>query len=337
MLIFCGSRRKVRMRVFISCIAHATFCWLFILGGHCLGAEKRANGKVKVFVLSGQSNMVGFGQVTNPKNQRGTMEFYTKEFPDKYGHLMGRRGKPEERKDVWVVSLGQVEKSGWLTTGFGKSDNQIGPEYAFGQVIGDYFEDPVVLIKVAWGGRSLFHNFLPPSAEDYPEPEKDGDKGFEYHELVRQVKLVTSDLKEYFPKYRGGGYELLGLGWHQGWNDRVSKKGVEIYEGNLVHLVEDLRKDLEAEDLPFVVANTGMQSKQNYAGRVKKKAEEFMDSQLAITKKRKYQNIGGVDTREFWRPVEESPSGQNYHWNQNWESYFLIGEAMGNEMLKFLE
>ena len=29
-----------------------------------------------------------------------------------------------------------------------------------------------------------------------------------------------------------------------------------------------------------------------------------------------------------------SPTGQGYHWNTNAETYYLIGEAMGNAMKK---
>ena len=32
--------------------------------------------------------------------------------------------------------------------------------------------------------------------------------------------------------------------------------------------------------------------------------------------------------------ADQSPSGQGYHWNSNAETYFLIGEAMGQAMLR---
>jgi alpha-galactosidase len=43
-----------------------------------------------------------------------------------------------------------------------------------------------------------------------------------------------------------------------------------------------------------------------------------------------------VSTRDFFRTREESPSGQAYHWNSNAETYYLIGEAMGQAMLQLL-
>ena len=47
-------------------------------------------------------------------------------------------------------------------------------------------------------------------------------------------------------------------------------------------------------------------------------------------------NVAFVGTKEFWRTAEESPSSQGYHWNTNAETYYLIGEAMGQAMKKLL-
>lgn len=297
-----------------------------------------ANGKLKVFILAGQSNMVGFGQV---KGSPGTMETYVKSNPKDYGALVDKSGNPVGRKDVWIVNLSAADKpkQGWLTTGFGASDGHIGPEYGFGFEVGNYFEDPVLIIKCAWGGRSLYQNFLPPSAETYAKPEKDGDKGFQYAEVLRITKEVTSNLKKYFPDYRGKGYELVGFGWHQGWNDRINQPAVDAYESNLVHLVKDLRKDLGVPNLPFVIADTGMGG-WDIPDRYKGKAVKLMDAQMAIADPKKYPefkgNVAGVETRGFQRKQEESPSKQDYHWFRNWETLYLIGKGMGDSMVGLL-
>lgn len=61
-----------------------------------------ANGKLKIFILPGQSNMVGFGQV---EGSPGTMETCVKSNPKDYAHLVGKDGKPVVRDDVWIVNL----------------------------------------------------------------------------------------------------------------------------------------------------------------------------------------------------------------------------------------
>ena len=297
-----------------------------------------ADGKLKIFVLAGQSNMVGFGQV---EGSPGTMESYLKSKPEDYGHLVDKNGKRIVRDDVWIVNISNKEKEqqGWLTTGYGASEGHIGPEYGFGFVLGERYEDPILLIKSAWGGRSLHHNFLSPSAADYPKPEKDGDQGFHYAEILRHVKEITGNLKKYYPDYSGKGYEIIGFGWHQGWNDRINQAAVDVYEKNMVHFVKDMQNDLGIEKLPFVIANTGMGG-WDIPVRYKAKVEKLMEAQLALSDPEKYPefagNVGGVETRDFQRTREESPSKQDFHWMRNWETLYLIGDGMGDSMVELL-
>jgi hypothetical protein len=297
-----------------------------------------ANGKLKIFILAGQSNMVGFGQLSGSP---GTMESYVKNNPDAYGHLVDTDGKHVMRDDVWIVNLSNTdkEKMGWLTTGYGASEGHIGPEYGFGFAVGDYFEDPVLIIKSAWGGKSLSHNFLPPSSEQYPKPEKDGDKGFHYAEVIRHVGEITGNLKKYFPDYSGNGYEIVGFGWHQGWNDRINQQAVDAYEKNMVNFVNDIRRDLKIKNLPVVIGNTGMGGWDiPETARYKTRVEKLMIAQLALADPIKYPqfegNVAGVETRDFQRKQEESPSKQDYHWLRNWETYYLIGKSMGHSMVE---
>jgi alpha-galactosidase len=295
-----------------------------------------ANGKLKIFILAGQSNMVGFGKV---EGGTGTMDHYVNKYPARYGHLVDDNGQPVVRDDVWLVNLtGDKPQTGWLKPGYGASENHIGPEYGFGFVLGDYYEDPVLIIKSAWGGRSLYHNFLPPSSEDYPEPEKDGDKGFQYFQTVHHVKQITSNLKKYYPSYEGNGYEIVGFGWHQGWNDRINADAVDAYEQNMVNFIKDMREDLGVEKLPFVIANTGINGWDIPESKAwKQKVEKHMRAQLRVASHTAHpefrDNVAGVETRGFWRTPEESPSGQGFHWNRNWETLYLIGESMGEAMV----
>jgi len=267
------------------------------------------------------------------------MEACLKNNPKDYKHLVDKNGKPVVRNDVWVVNLSYKEQQGWLTTGYGSSEGYIGPEYGFGFAVGDYYEDPVLLIKSAWGGRSLHTNFLSPSSKEYPAPKADGDTGFQYAEVIRHVKEITGDLKRYYPHYTGKGFEIVGFGWHQGWNDRIDQKAVDAYEKNMENFIRDIRKDLGREKLPFVIANTGMGG-WKIVGNYKAKVEKLMVAQLALADAKKYPefkgNVAGVETRDFWREREVSPSKQDFHWNRNWETLYLIGKGMGEAMVGML-
>ena len=48
-------------------------------------------------------------------------------------------------------------------------------------------------------------------------------------------------------------------------------------------------------------------------------------------------NVLTVETRDFWREPELSPRNQGVHYNQNAETYMLVGEALGKGMLELLK
>ncbi len=280
---------------------------------------------IKVFILAGQSNMEGHGFVNaDPKRNggKGSLEYLAKEpaTADKFKHLLGKNGGWAVRDDVWVHFLG---RKGRLTVGFGANEERIGPELGFGQVVGDAYEEPVLLVKLAWGGKSLAKDFRPPSSG--------GDVGPYYKEIVKRTKDLLANLKKEFPEFEGREYELAGFGWHQGWNDRVNQAFNDEYEKNMANFIRDIRKDLGVKKLPFVIAETGMTGKNETHPR----ALSLMKAQAAVAEYEEFQgNVVFVGTRDFWREKEVSPTAQGYHWNTNAETYYLIGETMGRAMRK---
>ncbi len=280
---------------------------------------------LKVFILAGQSNMQGAGFVdADPKRNggKGSLEFIVNDAAtvSKYKHLRGKDGKWAVRDDVWIHYL---DRKGPLTVGYGASADRIGPELGFGQVVGDAYEEPVLLIKLAWGGKSLGKDFRPPSSG--------GEVGPYYKEVVDRSKAVLGDVKGQFPELAGRTPELVGFGWHQGWNDRVNQAFNDEYEKNMANFIRDIRKDLGVKNLPLVLAETGMSGKDETHPR----ALSLMKAQAAVAEQKEFQgNVAFVGTRAFWRDKDVSPSGQAYHWNTNAETYYLIGEGMGHAMVK---
>ncbi|MAE46739.1 MAG: sialate O-acetylesterase [Planctomycetes bacterium] len=283
---------------------------------------------LKVFILAGQSNMVGAGEVkANPDRNggQGTLEHLVKSNSKskKYNHLVDGNGDWVVRDDVWISYF---ERGGLLSVGYGGDEGKIGPELGFGHVVGEFFDEPVLLIKVAWGGKSVGKEFRPPSAG--------GEVGEAYTALFAQVREVLDDLDGRFPDLKHDGYEMLGIGWHQGWNDRVNQAFNDAYEHNLSCFIRDARKELDTPDLPFVIAETGMSGHEERHPR----ALSLMKAQAAVAQREEFRgNVAFVGTKDFYRPKEVSPSGQAYHWNNNAETYYLIGEGMGQAMLKLLE
>jgi len=286
-----------------------------------------AGETVKVFILAGQSNMQGHGKVdAEPKANegKGSLQWLVKN-PDtaaKYKHLVDADGQWIARDDVQIWYL---DRKGNLAPGFGFREGYIGPELGFGQVVGEAFEEPVLLIKLAWGGKSLAKDFRPPSSG--------GEVGPYYQDLLKLTKEVLGDAKSLFPQYADRKLELVGFGWHQGWNDRVNQAFNDEYEQNLANFIRDIRKDLGVPNLPFVIAETGMSGREETHPR----ALSLMKAQAAVAKYDEFQgNVAFVGTKDFFRPKEASPSGQAYHWNSNAETYYLIGEGMGTAMLRLI-
>jgi alpha-galactosidase len=283
---------------------------------------------LKVFILAGQSNMVGKGTVEptqahlDRNGGQGTLVDLVNNAATRstYAHLDGGNGAWAVRDDVWLVDL---EASGPLTI----TGETFGPELQFGHVLGDYYENPVLIIKTSWGGKSLNVEFRPPSAG--------GTVGESYTEMVDRVHRVLGDIGEFYPGYSGQGYEIVGLGWHQGWNDRIDSEAVAAYQSNCVHLINDLRREFDASEMRFVIATTGMGGWEETHPR----ALALMEAQLAVPTDERLESgyVSAVETRDFWRDLSVSPADQGYHWNRNAETFFLIGNAMGTAMLDLIE
>ena len=266
-------------------------------------ARQAGKGLLKVFILAGQSNMEGQGKVDHLGKLAADPE------KDKtFKHLLAKDGKWAVRDDVWICYFGRCSgvKKGALTVGYGANDALIGPELQFGHVVGDHFDNQVLLIKIAWGGKSL--------AKDSRPPSSGGEVGPYYKKVLAHVREALVDIKKYFPDYDGRGYEIAGLGWHQGWNDRVNQAYNDAYEENLSNFIRDIRKDLGVKDLPFVIAETGMHGPEEKHPR----ALSLMKAQSAVAKRPEFKgNVAFVKTTGFWRPPEVSPSRQGYQWCHN--------------------
>ncbi len=287
-----------------------------------------AGKTVKVFILAGQSNMQGHGEIkSNPaKNEgKGSLEYLVKSpaTAAKYKHLIDKDGAWAARKDVQIWDLG---KTGDLKAGFGTNESLIGPELAFGIVVGDAFDEPVLLIKTAWGGKSLGKDFRPPSSG--------GEVGPFYLEMIKHTKEVMAQAHTLFPQLKGHKPVLAGFGWHQGWNDRVNQAFNDEYEKNMANFIRDVRKELNVPALPFVIAETGMSGHEEKHPR----ALSLMKAQAAVATHEQFKgNVAFVGTKDFFRPAEQSPANQAFHWNRNAETYYLIGEGMGQAMVKLIK
>lgn len=194
--------------------------------------------------------------------------------------------------------------------------------------MGDAFRDPVLLIKTAWGGKSLFEDFRPPSSG--------GQLGPFYRHMVDAVRQVLDRIPLDFPDLANRPVSLSGFVWWQGWNDAYPRGAVPEYERNLVNLIGDLRRDLHKPKLPVVVAElTGPWV------RADRPWDEIRAAQAAATDLRKHPelcgNVAFVETHNFVRAERDSPGGWPAHEFNNAETYYLVGRACGIAMKRLLQ
>jgi hypothetical protein len=291
---------------------------------------------IKVFILAGQSNMEGQAVVDlegkDYNDGKGTLAALFKD-PARaklVQHLKNDKGEWAVRDDVWVRYQREQQPLlvGPLSVGFSAYGDRrhFGPELQLGHVLGDHFDEQVLLLKTAWGGKSLYKDFRPPSSG--------GEVGPYYTRMLAEIRLALASLKADFPGYRGQRYELAGFVWYQGWNDGADPKiAVPEYEQNLVNLIKDVRKDLKVPRLPVVIGElTGPWVDAPGEWGVLRKA------QAAAAARPEFQgSVAFVATHDFVRPASESPHpGHGHHEFGNAETYFLVGDALGKAMTKLV-
>lgn len=215
---------------------------LFLLA---FSPKSLANGKVKVFVLAGQSNMVGKGSIDHlDLLVANASEYRTALYED---------GNYKTSENVYI-KYGLLNSHGRLTvsrdSGYA-TNGAFGPELMFGFTVGCALrEEKILLIKTAWGGKTLAVDFRPPSSgEGHYGEIKPIEYGKFYRAMIEDVLDTLENIEQFVPGEDE--YELSGFVWFQGWNDMLNFPMVFEYEGNLVNFIRDVRLDLATPDLPF--------------------------------------------------------------------------------------
>ncbi len=296
---------------------------------------------LKIYILAGQSNMEGHAQTS-------TFDYIGKD-PKTAPLLKEMRnedGTPTVCQNVWISYFTGWETFGEghgnLTAGYGarqdptKDGGKIGPEFTFGIYMHKLTGEPILLIKTAWGGKSLNTDFRPPSAGPYefaPEQlaqfqqrgrdveqmkaEKAAATGHYYRLMMEHIKQVLSDVKRVCPAYdEKEGYELAGFVWFQGWNDmcdgttypsRNQPGGYALYSDLLAHFIRDVRKDLGAPNMRFVIGVLGVGGPEQQI--------YFRQAMAAPASMPEFQgNVVAVETAPFWDfEIEQAlPKRQQY-------------------------
>ena len=213
-----------------------------------LFAAASADAKpLKVFILAGQSNMEGHAKIE-------TFDYIGDDpaTAPLLKQMRGADGKLMVCDGAWISYLtGSGDQNGEgfgkLTAGYGsrqkpdEDGGKIGPEFTFGLTMDAAFDEPVLIIKTAWGGKSLHTDFRSPGAgpyelssfqkENYPKQtghgipkdfeqwkiEKTKETGAYYRLMIEHVKKVLANPKRVYQQYDAAqGFEVAGFAWLQG-------------------------------------------------------------------------------------------------------------------------
>ncbi len=357
-------------------------------------------------------------------------------------------------KHTYIAAYGGVNRgaepglaTGPLSVGYGANPNDIGPEYAFGMMLEKNLDQPVLIIKTAWGGKSIHYDFRPPSAGSYQltENEKgqverwkakkalwdkyiaDGgtektmvqlekdiknlenqkrslqaslaklpkdeqaagqekvaamnakskelrDKlisppgtmpahdqaSFYWNEMIGFVRKVLADPKAYHPEYDPqAGFEVAGGLWFQGFNDQFDPEFYGNYSSNMVHFIQDLRKEVKQPKMPFVIGVLGtpafreeaLANNVANAQREASRAPELAGTvaaveswplttpEVAIWRMKKDAARSNGDAAEIERAEQQWPlygSNQGYHYDGSGRFFIRFGDECASAMLKLM-
>ncbi|MBI1375361.1 MAG: sialate O-acetylesterase [Phycisphaera sp.] len=341
-----------------------------------VGPAGAADGTYKVFIYAGQSNAQGKAHIDTAKVQAAMpelAELYKGRFKD---------GDFVVRDDVFYRYGSQGPEGSFGPLKIGMGSYRFGADFEFSSMMGDHFNEPVVISKTAYGGNALCQTFRPPSSglpseaalaeelakardkitkqnaqrkQNTPLPTMEdikGRYGMLYRQILADYKEVTENVSKYFPQLAGMKPELAGIVWFQGWNDQYG--GQDEYKSNMENLIRDLRKDLNAPKLPFVIVAMGQNGSTPAAGAMQTIQEaqmsmndvpDFKGNVLAFRSDVLVDKIAEKYGTEKDRAARErdkeaaktymADGGYHYYGSPIW--YTRIGKAAGEAMLGLLK
>lgn len=195
---------KIQCKQLMICVATMT-CLITAALSHA--------DTVKVFLLAGQSNMVGQAR--------------EKDLPE---HLK------QPQNDVLFFYNYKNTSSGVVPLAPG-SGNQFGPELTFGRTLADTLPaEKYAIIKFAVNGSNLFNHWKPVN----------DNRGVYYKRFQVVVQEGLDALKA-----AGHTPQIVGMLWTQGEADGLANRTTEQYQQDLTEFIADVRNRY-GKDLPFL-------------------------------------------------------------------------------------
>jgi len=339
------------------------------LGAAAVAVPTPDVGKVQVFIMMGQSNMLGEGKIGGKPTDPNTTLFSAVN-AGKYPYLWDEATKnwttSKTVRNVFNMGSGGPGKAtlltnSWMNGGEGHKGS-IGPELGIGGMLEHSSTAPIMLLKSCTGNRALGWDLLPPTQKsfDFTDPKNSSmvwtyagygqspnrwlkgttpkpiawKAGIQYDGDTARADAVLADLKTYYPGATD--YEVAGFFWWQGDRDSRDLALTEHYEDNLVALIKALRLRYKAPKAPFVTASLG-QSTLPVSGCPGNCGGGILQAMMNVADAAKYPefkgNVGFVNSH----PLMDVKSASGSHNGHDALTYMNVGDAMGKSMATMLK
>jgi Carbohydrate esterase, sialic acid-specific acetylesterase len=202
-----------------------------------LATSLRAESKTfHVFLVAGQSNAEG-------------LNFTARDF--KRGEV-GRQPleKMAEDEKVLLIGGGDIFNAESAMTMLKERGETYGPEIGLGRSLVAAGVTNVVIVKLAKGGTSL-RQWLKGSPHDVKWADQTANL---YENLIARTQHAITQLRAHDASME---VKLSGVFWMQGEADAFHSEAL-LYPERLQRLVNDLRRDLDAPELPFILGRTAI-------------------------------------------------------------------------------
>ena len=306
---------------------------------------------IDIYLVAGQSNAVGHTRVSD----REDAYLYAPELENGYSNVLisgelrwSDVGNPQgfSRRPLYWQST---------TLGLGKSNTSyFGPEAGMAKALSAYYNEEsgrtAGIIKYGHGGTNLLNvttgssaygNWVSPSYAAYLNVEYDGATGGLYREFLEVVVYQLKSLS----KYGFDDFNIKGLYWMQGENDRTSPSA---YETAFHYFAQDIRSDLSELVKEITGDHDGGASEMPiFIGTISETFDSATESSVAINRSFINMQKGLPNTRNNYIIVDNSKfamnqtvegtnkvlGSDNYHWNQM--DHLMIGNNVGKAILKY--
>lgn len=188
-----------------------------------------------------------------------------------------------------------------------------------------------------------------PKLRRKPKPFAMDNAGRYWREMVAHINEVLADPGKHHPAYdAAAGFEVAGFVWFQGFNDQFDPEYRGAYAGNMRLFIKDIREELKAPRMPFVIGVLGTpvtkeKVDENEVSQAQRRAAqfpEFAGNVRAVESYTQYSHYSHEVFKKGWPAHyhEWSTVGSDrpYHYLGSGAFFVRLGNAFAENMAELM-